>query len=268
MAAQIIEHSTDVKLGSIISFDSQSVMKSPIKNSYHHPRTNAATISRRNFTMPPAETSQATHDTEPKTSAQPSASQCQSTNGSTATHPSTPGPSSVQAAATPPANEEKLSNAELKKRAKAEKQAKRAQKKADEGVPPTQAGPSNPLRSAQQQQRQRAPPTPRETSIPSPSLATTRQQGKQTQSQTRPLPHRPAHSTPQSQQETQVVENKNVALFEHLYKQPRRTTIAGVSKDVYRDVLAVGLQMSNYKIRGSIVRCEETLLAFRKASQG
>ena len=217
--------------------------------------------------MPPAETSQATHDTEPKISAQLTAIQGQLTTESTATDPSTPGPSSVQAAATTPTNEEKLSNAEIKKRAKAEKQAKRAQKKVDQGVPPIQAGPSNPPRPAQQQQRQRGPSTPREASAPSTSSGPQRQQGRQTQSQNRALPNRPAHSTAQSQQETAAVENKNVALFEHLYKQPRRTTIAGVSKDVYRDVLSVGLQMSNYKIRGSSARCEETLMAFKKASQ-
>ena len=59
-------------------------------------------------------------------------------------------------------------------------------------------------------------------------------------------------------------ENKNVALFDHLYGTPRRTTIAGAGKDVNPSVLALGLQMRNYIVCGSSARCTAMLLAFKR----
>lgn len=59
-------------------------------------------------------------------------------------------------------------------------------------------------------------------------------------------------------------EEKKVALFDHLYGHPRRTTIAGATKDVHPTVLALGLQMSNYVICGSNARCVAMLLVFKR----
>ena len=59
-------------------------------------------------------------------------------------------------------------------------------------------------------------------------------------------------------------ENKNVALFDHLYGHPRRSTIAGAGKDINPSVLALGLQMRNYIICGSSARCVAMLLAFKR----
>lgn len=59
-------------------------------------------------------------------------------------------------------------------------------------------------------------------------------------------------------------DTKQVALFSHLYTHSRRTSIAGVSKDVHPAVLALGLQFSNYVICGSSARCVATLLVFKR----
>ena len=61
-------------------------------------------------------------------------------------------------------------------------------------------------------------------------------------------------------------DEKQVALFGHLYGHSRRTSIAGASKDVHPAVLALGLQMSNYVVCGSNARCVASLLAFKKVS--
>ena len=57
---------------------------------------------------------------------------------------------------------------------------------------------------------------------------------------------------------------KKVALFDHLYGPPRRTTFTGAGKDIHPAVLALGLQMSNYVVCGSNARCVAMLLAFKQ----
>ncbi|KAJ5489076.1 translation initiation factor eIF-2B subunit delta [Penicillium diatomitis] len=59
-------------------------------------------------------------------------------------------------------------------------------------------------------------------------------------------------------------EDKSVAVFGHLYGQPRRTTIAGAGKEVHPAVLALGLQLRDYVVCGSSARCVATLLAFKR----
>ena len=59
-------------------------------------------------------------------------------------------------------------------------------------------------------------------------------------------------------------ETKEVALFGHLYGQSKRTSLAGVGRDVHATILALGLQMSNYVICGSNARCVATLFCFKK----
>ena len=58
--------------------------------------------------------------------------------------------------------------------------------------------------------------------------------------------------------------NKNVAVFGHLYGQQRRTSIAGVGKEVHPAVLALGLQMRDYVVCGSSARCLAMLLVFKR----
>lgn len=59
-------------------------------------------------------------------------------------------------------------------------------------------------------------------------------------------------------------DNRQVALFGHLYGHDRRTTLDHASKDVHPAVLALGLKMSSYAICGSTARCVAMLLAFRQ----
>lgn len=61
-------------------------------------------------------------------------------------------------------------------------------------------------------------------------------------------------------------EDKNVAVFGHLYGTQRRSTIAGAGKEVHPAVLALGLQIRDYVICGSSARCVATLLAFKRVS--
>lgn len=155
---------------------------------------------------------------------------------------------------------EKLSNAELKKRAKAEKAAKRAQAKEarpEAAVLPDLSGP-------------RKVDTPPEISRKNsagggPGIPAAKGAHKQNASIQKNMPLRPAAqpqaAIPTAQPEK---ENKNVALFGHLYSQPRRTTIAAAGKDVHPAVLALGLQMSNYVICGSNARCVAMLLVFKR----
>ena len=101
---------------------------------------------------------------------------------------------------------------------------------------------------------------------PGPALPHPKTQHKRTGSTSAQpsMPHRqsPSHLAPIPAKLEK--ENKNVALFDHLYGNPRRTTIAGAGKDVNHSVLALGLQMRNYTICGSSARCVAMLLAFKR----
>ncbi|KAL8987808.1 MAG: hypothetical protein Q9177_003028 [Variospora cf. flavescens] len=166
----------------------------------------------------------------------------------------------IKDSANQPADEknEKISGAELKKRAKAEKSAKRAQAK--EG----------------QQKRLQDVPQPKESkdqtgkglTIQSPQSSASTVQHKRSGSSSatvqRPLQLRSAQHQPSAPGPELKKEVKKVAMFSHLYGTPRRTTIAGAGKDVHPSVLALGLQMSNYVVCGSNARCVSTLLVFKR----
>lgn len=176
-----------------------------------------------------------------------------------------------------PVEEEKLSPAELKKRAKAEKQARRAAQKGTEGVPtggspaangaPTGEGSS----SQQGEQKQKGQQQKQGGQDKSGHKRT----GSQAQ-QAIPIRRRPSQGGPalaaalasvNAKPKEPKKENKQVELFSHLYSQPRRHTVEGVSKDVHPAVLALGFQMSSYEICGSSARCVAMLLAFKEAIQ-
>jgi translation initiation factor eIF-2B subunit delta len=150
-------------------------------------------------------------------------------------------------AAAPPTG---LSGAELKKRAKAEKAARRAQEKQSKGGASDQAVTQKPEAGGAKQQQ--------------------KPQHKKTGSVSTPLPIRPNNPSKQEPPaqipKKKEVDNKHVALFGHLYGHPRRATIAAAGKDVHPAILALGLQMSNYVICGSNARCVATLLAFKRVS--
>ncbi|ESZ96534.1 hypothetical protein SBOR_3036 [Sclerotinia borealis F-4128] len=152
-------------------------------------------------------------------------------------------PGNVKEPATPTPDGGKLSAAELKKRAKDEKAARRA------AAVQSKAGTEN------------ATPPPAAAGQKSDAAKGGKAQPKKG-AEVRNLPVRGStKSSPVI--ELPKVEDKTVDLFRHLYK-PRTTSIAEAGKDVHPAVLALGLQMSNYTICGSCARLVATLQAFKR----
>lgn len=160
-------------------------------------------------------------------------------------------PKTSDAPAAADGSSEKLTPAEMKKKQKAEKAARRAREKLERevgGAGPsgaqqaaTQGGPVQTPRKPQQGGRDGPVPTPRGLKYPGGPRAAV------------PAPT-----------ETKKKEDKNVAVFGHLYGIPRRSTIAGAAKEVHPAVLALGLQIRDYVICGSSARCVATLIAFKR----
>lgn len=145
---------------------------------------------------------------------------------------------------------EKLTPAELKKRAKAEKAARRAREKVEReqagGGGPSGGGAGAP-----------APGTPAKKGQPGKDAGNVAAAKGQ-----RGVPRRGSSQAAVPEQKKK--EDKSVAVFGHLYGQQRRTTVAGAGKEVHPAVLALGLQMRDYVICGSSARCVATLLAFKR----
>ncbi|EAW13156.1 translation initiation factor eIF2B subunit delta [Aspergillus clavatus NRRL 1] len=162
--------------------------------------------------------------------------------------------SSTEGTAQAGAGAEKLSPAELKKRAKAEKTARRAKERAEReqtgGAAPAQ-GPSTPARKGQ-------PGAGGSGAGAKDSAAAQAQKGS------KHLPRRGSGQAGGAAEKKKKQEDKSVAVFGHLYGQQRRTTVAGAGKEVHPAVLALGLQMRDYVICGSSARCVATLLAFKR----
>lgn len=160
----------------------------------------------------------------------------------------------------------KLSGPELKKKAKEEKAAKRAREKQNQQQPSVEGSGHSKTDAAKNTIKKGILQPGPETS------AAPKHQHKQTGSisanQQKSLPLRSGETVAASAALSEPKkENKNVALFGHLYGNPRRTTIAGAAKDIHPAVLALGLQMSNYVICGSNARCVATMLVFKRVRQ-
>lgn len=154
--------------------------------------------------------------------------------------------------------ESKRSGAELKRRAKEEKAARRAMEKQGSQVP---------NQSAASTHVQQAPSTP--TTVHATGSAISKPDTKQQKrrgSATAPkqLPIRTTEPQAAAMAPAPKKESKNVALFSHLYGQPRRTSMAGAGKDIHPAVVTLGLKMSHYIILGSNARCVAMLLAFKR----
>lgn len=175
--------------------------------------------------------------------------------------------------------EKKVSAAELKKIAKAEKQARRAAQKEQQQPEAAPSG-TNGVNGERQTQKQGGggvqltqPQAKQEKQQKAPQQQKPTKQGakegeshhKRTGSGHQELPVRRRPSQTEGPKMAPKKENKQVELFSHLYSQPRRHTIEGVSKDVHPAVLALGFQMSSYEICGSSARCVAMLLAFKEA---
>ena len=169
-----------------------------------------------------------------------------------------------------PADEPKISPAELKKRAKAEKQARRAAQKEQEGAPAEAPTVTNGAPQEGKAQKQ----VVQQDQKPKGAQAKGQQQVKQgkqeakperagpSQQASMPVRGKPVHAPAVKEQL-----KKDVELLSHLYPVQRRVNIAGTSKDVHPAVLALGFQISSYEICGSSARCVAMLLAFKEAIQ-
>lgn len=170
--------------------------------------------------MPSSDNPPTVEATKPEAS-QPTQAQSQSKNAS--------GKPAKQAQDGGPAKDPtKLSGAELKKQAKAEKAARRAQAKqgaSGQGGSTPAAGPS------QKSEGQKG------------GAKAIHKRGGSVVGDARPLPFRGGSLQPGVPEQK---EDKTVEFFRHLYK-PRTTAIAGVSKDVHPAVLALGLQVCGFK---------------------
>jgi translation initiation factor eIF-2B subunit delta len=150
-----------------------------------------------------------------------------------------------------PAGEKKLTGAELKKKAKEEKAARRAAEKAEKGG----ALPTGALLLPGPQQRPEAQKGAKVQHKKGGSIAVEvkNMPVRGGQQKVTPVPQEPKK------------EDKTVEFFRHLYKT-RTISIAGASKEVHPAVLALGLQMGNYTICGSCARLVATLQAFKRVS--
>ncbi|KAB8077718.1 hypothetical protein BDV29DRAFT_167697 [Aspergillus leporis] len=201
----------------------------------------------------PANPAPATQKSTPDMSSQTPSQQPQSSTG--ASKPAKP-PKQPKSNNTPPAvggaaGEEKLTPAELKKKAKAEKAARRAREKLEREGAGGGAGAG-----------QGPPSTPAKKGSTGGGAGGKEASGQPSQKGQR---HRRGSATQASATEQKKKqEDKSVAVFGHLYGQPRRTTVAGAGKEVHPAVLALGLQMRDYVVCGSSARCVATLLAFKR----
>lgn len=139
-----------------------------------------------------------------------------------------------------PAGEKKLSNAELKKKAKEEKAARRAQAKAAQ--PPQ--GPAGGQQGAGNEAKNG------------------KGKPKQDGQQARP-PLRPAGGS--SSVIKEVIKPTIPECFSHL-SMAKRIDLTHADKDVNPAVLVLGQHMSTFAISDSITRLEATLLAFKKVN--
>jgi translation initiation factor eIF-2B subunit delta len=137
------------------------------------------------------------------------------------------------------AGEKKLSNAELKKKAKEEKAARRAQAKASGAGPGPGAQGAADGKGGKGKQKQDGP------------------QGQQQQSRPATRPAAPVPTIPKEVKPT-IPE-----CFSHL-SVARRIDMTQADKDVHPAVLALGQHMSTFALSDSITRLEATLLAFKK----
>ena len=156
--------------------------------------------------------------------------------------------------------EKEMTGKEKKELAKAQKIAKRAaEKQKQQGQPAVDlvAGNKGDFPNDSGKQGILGPATPA-------SKTLEKRRGSTSAGAQSSLPHRqpPSHAAPIPADPPK--ENKNVALFDHLYGYPRRTTVAAAGKDVHPAVLALGLQMRNYIVCGSSARCVTMLLAFKR----
>ena len=173
--------------------------------------------------------------------------------------------------------EKKPSNKELKLRQKAEKQAKRAAQKAAQDQN-EQAGSQPHLQSSWDSEKSSGHGKPSDSGKPQagrgPKTIDMTSHHKRTGSNVgKELTVRSATAAAAittshaNETETIVATKKKLGMFSHLYNKERRTSIAGVGREIHPAVLALGVKLRDYDICGGNARCVATLLAFKKVIQ-
>lgn len=157
------------------------------------------------------------------------------------------------------AKETELSGAQLKKRAKEEKAARRAKVQQEKQAPSQSVIPSQ-SRHGPSMQTESGNKIASGQAIPKQQ----KRRGSATANAQQQLPirtpeHQTATASPIPKRDSTIV-----SLFSHLYGQPRRTSMTGAGKDIHAAVVTLGLKMSHYIICGSNARCVAMLLAFKK----
>ncbi|KAL8712087.1 MAG: hypothetical protein Q9220_003521 [cf. Caloplaca sp. 1 TL-2023] len=159
------------------------------------------------------------------------------------------------------AKNDKPSGAELKKQKQAEKMAKREQARKEQQRPSQDVAQAKAEDGAAGQAKKGPIPPPQQSPAPKSQHKRTNSTSNNPQ---KPLQLRPSQHQPPDLAPEPSIGPRKVAFMSHLYGHPRRTTLAGASKDVHPSILALGLQMSNYIICGSNARCVSTLLVFKR----
>lgn len=164
--------------------------------------------------------------------------------------------------------EPKLSGAELKKKQKAEKAARRERGKAERavagGATTGQAAPAH-TQTGKSDSQKKAKPAQQDQKPQLQDKAHHPRRGSGTAPTSQKLSIRSSQPLPQSTR-PKMSSSKEVGLFGHLYGQSRRQTLHPTPpKEVHPSVLSLGLQMSNYTICGSNARCVAMLLSFKAA---
>lgn len=145
-----------------------------------------------------------------------------------------------------PEEQAKLSNAELKKKAKADKAARRAKVMQDREQ-------GDGAGNEQQQQQQ-----PGGAKKGGGGAKQDKQQGAQKQQAAQPT------GSESAKKKEQRVNENTPAMFAHLAWQTHRGGVTTAGKDVHPAVLSLGIQIRDYVICGSSARCVATLLAFKQ----
>lgn len=158
-----------------------------------------------------------------------------------------------------------LTPAQKKALAKAEKAARRAEKvtaKEASATPPAAIESSAPKVNEIQPTKQKAATAGKAQDASSTSKLR-RPSVVASGVQVRDLPERLRKDTRGNAPEVKRTVNKEVAIFSHLYNQPRKHTLEGSAREVHPAILELGLQLSSYVICGSQARCIAMLLALR-----
>ncbi|KAK2804289.1 hypothetical protein FQN51_002380 [Onygenales sp. PD_10] len=189
--------------------------------------------------------------------------------------PAVPTTAAAQDKPTDPAGDatQKLSGAELKKRAKAEKAARRAKEKQgrEEGGAPGGAQHQQPGGGSSSSKKGGAPSQKGGAAEGGPSGGKGQKQSGGATGKAGTLAGRrgsiaPPASTAELKKKKKREDEaaKTVAVFSHLSLHKRRLTIAGAGKEIHPAILALGLQMRDYVVCGSSARCVAMLLAFKR----